>query len=202
MRFLKFFFVVLPIFAENNNFHFWIDTFALNKGIIFYPQYSYELNTNIGKFNGYGFIESTPGEQSFANNLFVYTPKGTRNIFSIHNEIGGFLFHNKYFFQSGPRVNIGNIKTNKIISNMFITFLPKFYGIRPNNVLIAGSTKPLIYKNNNFWLEGYRRFSSGGDYAEYWLLYSREKSKVGYGALIHRNGKNSYIGYGIRLNIF
>lgn len=186
--------------AQPRELQVWADVFGTHRGVVFYPQYAWKY----GSFNGFGFAEVAPGEKMFVNNLVVYTPKQIP-WFSVHTETGGYPVHSQGFFQLGPRVNVLKIfpRLSKPFANVFIAPLPRFIGIRPNNVLIAGSTKPFRLSGVVLWGEGYRRiFSQGPAYGEYWFLASKKQSPFSVGLFIHDHGGNRYVGCGVRYKFF
>jgi len=203
--FLVLSFFIPPLCGQDMNAHVWIDGFALDKGVVLYPQYSWNATTPAGSFNGYGFIESTPGERVFANNLMIYTP---RNIdwFSIHVEVGGFPAHDLGFHQIGPRININEAVPGlkKSFPRLFVAVLPRFIGIRPNNILVAGASKPVSIRNTDVWVEGYSRFFPKGlPYGEYWVMLKRKEfGRFSVGALVHTADKHTYVGFGLRIPMF
>ncbi len=186
-------------------FHLWAEGFATPQGAILYPQYAWGVRTSGGNVNGFGFIESTPHEQAFVNNLVWYTPP-KMNWFSVHTETGGFPAHNLGFFQMGPRINVTEAipKLKKPIARLFVTALPRFVGIRPNNILVGGATNSKKVKDVEVWGEGYRRFfPDGSGYGEYWLMAKpTPKSPFSFGILGHHVTGNSYVGVGVRLSCF
>ena len=66
----------------------------------------------------------------------------------------------------------------KPLDHIFLTFLPEFEGIRPNNVLIASATNSLpVSKTLLVSVEGYNRFlSRHSHYGEYWFLIRERRS--------------------------
>src|SRR3989344_1115890 len=158
----------------------WFDTFAGKNGVVLYPQYAWGVKTRTGDFDGYGFIESAPREPLFTNNLVVFTPAKFR-MFSVQTETGGLprgvkgAPEAKGFFQVGPRLNVHEAvpKLKGTMHYLFVTALPSFRGIRPNNLLIAGATNRVSIANDvELSVEGYRRIFGGRrpDYSEYWFL--------------------------------
>lgn len=198
----------LVLTAQDNpkaTFHAWVDSFGLNRGTILYPQYAWSVKTPGTTIRGFGFIASTPGERSFSNHLIWLTPDKAK-WFSVHTETGGFPFHDLGFFQVGPRVNITEAvpRLKKPLARLFVTALPRFIGIRPNNILVAGATNPLKLGKIQIWDESYYRFfPKGPPYGEHWILAKfKPKSKIAFGLLYHHNGKNSYPGLGLRYSFF
>ncbi len=190
---------------EKAAFHTWVDAFGSNQGAILYPQYSWELKTSGGNINGYGFVESTPHERAFSNHLVWYTPPKMA-WFSAHTETGGFPWHNLGFFQVGPRFHLTKIVPylGKPMARMSVVVLPRFIGIRPNNLLINGATNVVKLKGFDIWAESYYRFfPKGHPYGETWVLSRPERSRIAFGILIHNPGNgNNYVGFGIRTNFF
>jgi len=187
--------------------HVWIDAFGGNQGLTVYPQYGWKLPTSLGGLSGYGFpVEITAHEQGFLNNLVIFTP-GKQNMFSIHTETGAVPMLHLGFHQIGPRVNVHEVipKAKKVMDYTFVTVLPRFIGIRPNNLLIAGSTKKFkVRKDVRAFIEGYRRFFPGGrpDYAEYWMMIEPEQTKpFSFGAFIVHDGEKVSVNFGVRLTV-
>jgi hypothetical protein len=200
--------VSLGLFAQEApkaTFHVWSDQFATPQGVMLYPQYGWGLKTGGGNVNGFGFIEVTSHEQAFTNNLVWYTPSKVP-WFSVHTETGGFPFHDAGFFQVGPRINVTKAipQLNKPIANLFVAVLPRFIGIRPNNILVGGATNAVKIKGVSVWGEGYRRFfPNGSGYGEYWLMAKpTPKSPISFGVIGHHVTGNSYVGVGMRLSFF
>lgn len=186
-------------------FHLWAEAFTTTQGAILYPQYAWSVKTSGGNINGFGFVESTPHEQAFTNHLVWYTPPKA-SWFSVHTETGGFPFHDLGFFQVGPRINVTEAipQLKKPIARLFVTALPRFIGIRPNNILVGGATNSVKVKGVEVWGEGYRRFfPDGSGYGEYWLMAKpTPKSPISFGILGHHVTGNSYVGIGLRFSFF
>lgn len=186
--------------------HAWGDAFGLSQGAILYPQYAWSVKTSAIAINGYGFVESTPNERMFSNHLVWYTPTKAP-WFSVHTETGGFPAHNLGFHQIGPRINTTEAipQLKKPLARLFVAVLPRFIGIRPNNLLVAGATNPVKFKKAEVWTEAYYRFfPSGHPYGEWWILVKpKPTSRFSYGALIHHvGGDNNYVGFGLRASFF
>lgn len=187
--------------------HVWAEGFVTPRGAILYPQYAWGITTPKGNVNGFGFVESTPGERMFSNHLVWYTPPKT-SWFSVHTETGGFPAHNLGFFQVGPRINVTEAipRLKKPLARLFITALPRFIGIRPNNILVGGATNSVKVKIKSIemWGEGYRRFfPDGSGYGEYWLMFKpNSKSHFSFGVIGHHVTNNSYPGVGMRIVFF
>lgn len=126
--------------------------------------------------------------------------------FSVQTETGGFPTHNLGFFQVGPRINVTEAipKLRKPLAGLFVTALPRFIGIRPNNILVGGATNSKKVKSIEVWGEGYRRFfPDGSGYGEYWLMVKPTRnSPVSFGIIGHHVTGNSYPGIGIRYSFF
>ena len=185
--------------------HAWIDTFGTNGGAVLYPQYGWSAKTKIGGFSGYGFVEVAPHEKLFTNHLVIYTPSIRQ--FSVHSETGGIPRRSLGFFQIGPRINLHEVfpRLKKPLGYLFVTALPRFIGIRPNNLLVAAGTNKFRIAGTQWSAEGYRRFLPGGrpDYAEYWFLAHPKKTKpFSIGTFGMQSGDATYIGLGVRLNVF
>lgn len=185
--------------------HAWTEGFATPRGAILYPQYAWGVKTSGGNINGFGFVESTPNERMFSNHLVWYTPPKV-NWFSVHTETGGFPAHNLGFFQVGPRINVTEAvpKLKKPLARLFVTALPRFVGISPNNILVGGATNSVKIKGISVWGEGYRRFfPDGSGYGEYWLMFKPTRnSPVSFGIIGHHVTGNSYPGIGMRYSFF
>lgn len=191
--------------APPATFHVWSDFFGGNQGAVVYPQYAWSVNTSAGNFSGFGFVEVAPREPFFTNNLVVYTPPQVA-WFSVHTETGGVPFKGLSFFQIGPRINVTEVvpKLKKPMHHLFVAALPRFEGIRPNNLLVAGATNRFKLTNSIDWsIEGYRRFfPNHHDYAEYWLLvHPKEIPRMSFGTFILNDNKVS-IGFGMRISFF
>ena len=147
--------ISVSLFAQESpkaTFHLWADGFATRQGAILYPQYAWSVKTSGGNVNGFGFIESTPNERAFSNHLVWYTPPKV-SWFSVHTETGGFPFHNLGFFQVGPRINVTDAipKLKNPLGRLFVAVLPRFIGIRPNNILIGGFTNSMKIGKAEVW---------------------------------------------------
>ncbi|MEI6660133.1 MAG: hypothetical protein WCK91_01780 [bacterium] len=186
--------------------HAWIDTFGGSQGAVLYPQYGWSLQTGAGKFSGFGFVEVAPHEPLFTNHLVVFTP-GKQAVFAVQTETGGLPDKSLGFHQIGPRINLNQVTPKlKGFDHLFIAALPRFIGIRPNNLLVSGGTNQFtVAKDLKMSIEGYRRFFPGGrpDYSEYWLLAHPKKTKpFSFGVLVIQSGPDRSIGFGTRLALF
>jgi hypothetical protein len=204
---IAFLFALVVAAGENPKatLHTWTDTFGLSQGVILYPQYAWSVKTSTVAVNGFGFVESAPHERLFTNNLVWFTPTQAK-WFSVHTETGGFPAHNLGFYQIGARVNTTEMipRLKKPLARLFVAALPRFIGIRPNNILVAGATNPVKIKRAEIWTEAYYRFfPSGHPYGEWWFLIKpKPTSRFSYGALVHHTGKNNYVGVGFRASFF
>jgi len=159
----------------------WLDTFAGPQGIVVYPQYAWSLKTDLCNLSGYGFFEAVaPHELPFTNHLVICTPAKLPQ-FSIHTETGGFPTKSLGFFQVAPRLNVHETipALKRPMSYLFVAVLPRFIGIRPNNLLIAGATNRFkILPDVKGSVEGFYRVFGGGrpDYGESWLLLYPKKT--------------------------
>ena len=184
----------------------WLDIFGGPSGAVIYPQYAWKAKTFIGTFNGYGFVEVAPHEPFFTNHLVVYTLPVAR-WFSLQTETGGKpnAAPRVGFFQLGPRVNIHEVfpGLKKLLDHLFAAVLPRFVGIRANNLLLAGGTNKFrVARGLEVSVEGYRRFFASGrpDYAEYWLLLHPAKTKpVSFAAFVLQDGSRVSTAFGIRV---
>lgn len=183
----------------------WLDTFGGPQGAVIYPQYGWGLKTSAGNFSGYGFIEVAPHEPLFTNHLLIYTPTKIPQ-FSIQTETGGIPGKSLGFFQIGPRWNIH--ETIPILKRpmhyLFIAVLPRFIGIRPNNMLIAGGTNRFkVAHDIQASIEGYHRFFGGDhpDYSEYWfMVHPKKTGHVSFGAFLLQDGSRTSLNAGIRIS--
>jgi len=181
----------------------WLDLFAGPDGAVVYPQYGWGLDTNVGNFSGYGFVEIAPHEPFFTNHLVIYTPKKTP-WFSVHTETGGIPLESLGFFQIAPRLNVHETipALKKPMHHLFVAVLPHVVGIRPDNLLIAGATNRFTVSGIQMSAEGYRRFFGDGqpDYGEYWLLVHPQKTKhLSFGAFLLHHGSRASFSVGVRV---
>lgn len=185
--------------------HVWVDAFGGKDGVVIYPQYAWSLETSAGKVTGFGFGEGAPHEPLFTNHLLVFSP-GKQNVFSVHTETGGLPADGRAFFQAGPRVNIHEAvpKLKGTVAYLFVAVLPHLEGIRTNNVLVSGATKPVpIVKSVEFSLEAYRRFFlDGPDYSEYWYILHPKGSKLSYAVFVLIDGNRASLAFGGRFSAF
>ena len=191
---------------SNVTFHVWTDLFGGSQGAVVYPQYAWDAKTPIGDFGGYGFVEVAPHEPLFTNHLVIYTPNQTP-WFSIHTETGGIPNKGLNFFQIGPRLNVTKIlpSLKKPMHHLFVTALPRFEGIRHNNVLVAGATNQMtIMRGLKLSVEGYRRsFAHGYGYGEYWILvHPKATPHLSLGTFIHDDGGHVSVGFGTRISLW
>ncbi|MES2213662.1 MAG: hypothetical protein V4473_02375 [Patescibacteria group bacterium] len=199
----------LGLFAQEarGQVHAWVDTFGGSQGAVLYPQYGWSLKTSVGSLNGFGFMEVAPHEPLFTNHLVVFTP-GKQSVFSVQTETGAVPNLTLGFHQIGPRVNIHALvpKLKKPLHHLFVTALPRFIGIRPNNLLLAGaSNRFTVAKNVQASVEGYRRFFAGNrpDYAEYWfLVHPKATGRFSFAVFGLQDGDKHSIGFGTRLSLF
>lgn len=187
--------------------HVFADGFCGNEGCVAYPQYAWMAKTPVGTTSGYGFVEAAPHEPFFVNNLVIITPTAAP-WFSVHSEIGGKPNLGLSFVQVGPRVNVTKAipKLGKPMDHLFVTVLPRFEGIRPNNLLLAGATNPLkVTKDLSVSIEGYRRFfPHNGYYGEYWILAHPSKTpRLSWGMFIlNDSSSTTSVGFGGRISLF
>lgn len=122
-------------------FHSFSDQFAGGQGAVVYPQYAWNIKAPIANVGGYGYIEVAPHEPFFTNNLVVFTANAA-TWFSVHTETGGMPNEGLKFFQVGPRINMTSAipKLKGPMDHLFVAVLPRFEGVRPNNLLLAGAT--------------------------------------------------------------
>lgn len=188
------------------SFHAWSDFFGGNQGVVLYPQYAWSAKTPVGNLNGFGFVEVAPHEPFFTNHLAVFTPKAA-SWFSVHTETGGLPRAGLGFFQIGPRLNATAMipKLKKPLHHLFVTALPRFEGIRPNNILVAGATNRFhIGHRLEGSVEGYRRFfPHRPDYAEYWLLaHPKATPHFSWAVFVLNDGNRVSVGFGTRISFF
>ncbi len=183
----------------------WLDTFGGRQGLVVYPQYAWGLKTGVGNFSGYGFIEAAPHEPLFTNNLVVYTPTKLPQ-FSVHTETGGMPEKSLGFFQVAPRWNVHETipGLKRPLHHIFVVVLPRFIGIRPNNLLLAGATNRFkVAPGVRASVEGYRRFFGGGrrDYSEYWfMMHPKKVEHLSFGAFVLQDGNRTSLNAGIRIS--
>jgi hypothetical protein len=184
--------------------HVWNDTFASTSGAVVYPQYGWQLKVPTGTFSGYGLGSAVPHQEFFTNHLVIYTPQ-VAPWFSVHTETGGNPNAGAHFFQIGPRINVTSAipKLKKPLDHLFITALPRFEGVRPNNLLVAGGTNNFkVTKTVSVSIEGYRRFfPRGGYYGEYWVLAHPQSTPHLSWGMFTANDSNQkvVVGFGGRL---
>ena len=188
--------------------HVFADGFCGHGGCVAYPQYAWmEKIPSAGTISGYGFAEAAPHEPFFVNNLIILTPAAAP-WFSVHSEIGAKPNLGLSFVQVGPRVNLTKAipKLGKPMDHLFITVLPRFEGIRPNNILLAGATNRFkIAEDLSASVEGYRRFFPGGGYyGEYWMLVHPQKTPhLSWGAFVLNDSSvGTSVGLGARISLF
>jgi hypothetical protein len=191
---------------SNAQMHLWVDSFGTNHGAVLYPQYSWSVKTSAGNLSGFGFVEVAPHEPFFTNHLVVFTPEPMA-WFSIHTETGGLPRKDLGFFQISPRFNLHEVfpKVKKPMAFVFVTALPRFIGIRPNNLLVAAGTNQFYIGKIPFSTNGYRRFFAGHrpDYAEYWFMaHPKQLKPLSLGAFVLHSGNKVSIGVGLRLQVF
>jgi hypothetical protein len=183
----------------------WMDLFGGPQGTVIYPQYVWSLKTSVGNLGGYGFVEVAPHELFFTNHLVVYTPTRIPQ-FSVHTETGGIPGKSLGFFQVAPRLNIHETIPilKRPLHHLFVAALPRFIGIRPNNLLIAGATNRFkIVPGVLASVEGYRRFFGGGrpDYGEYWfMVHPKKTGHLSFGAFLLQDGSRTSLNAGIRIS--
>ena len=204
MLFLMIIFLPVPLMAQTKaSGSIWLDVFGGQRGIVAYPQYSWEMGTPIGNVGGYGFIEVAPHEPLFTNHLVVYTPVKQ---FSVHTETGGLPRAGLSFFQVGPRLNVHETVPvlKKPLRRLLVAVLPHLSGIRPNNMLIAAATNRVkISEGVEMSAEGYRRFFPGRrpDYGEYWFLFHPRKTRpFSFGIFVLQHGGRTSFYAGIRIS--
>ena len=192
--------------APKASLHVWSDEFAGPDGPVAYPQYGWRLKVPTGTLSGYGLASVVPHEKFFTNHLVVYTPS-IAPWFSVHTETGGNPIAGGHFHQIGPRVNIANVVPKlKSMDHLFVAVLPRFIGVRPNNILLSGATNPFkVTKSVQMSVEGYRRFfPHGGYYGEYWVLaHPKQTKQLSYGIFIANDSNQKVvIGVGGRISLF
>jgi hypothetical protein len=184
----------------------WLDIFGGPRGAVIYPQYAWKVDTIAGTFTGFGFVEVAPREPFFTNNLLVYTPPKATWL-SVHTETGGLPDASPRlgFVQVGPRINAQELVPGlkKPLHYLFAAVLPRFIGIRPNNLLLSGATNKFhVARGLDGSIEGYRRFFPGHrpDYAEYWFLLHPKKTKnVSFAAFVLHDGNRITPAFGFRV---
>jgi hypothetical protein len=187
--------------------HVWSDQFGGVDGATFYPQYGWSVKIPTGTMSGFGFAEVAPYEPFFTNHLVVYTPSAA-TWFSVHTETGGNPNKGKHFFQIGPRFNLTNAipALKKPMDHLFVAVLPRYEGVRPNNLLVAGATNPFkVTKNLKGSIEGFRRFfPHGAYYGEYWVLvHPKPTPRLSLGAFIlNDSSSHTSVGFGARFSLF
>ena len=194
----------------------WFDLFAGRGGTVIYPQYNLRVETRRLVLTGYGFWERAPQEPDFTNHVNTVTWSRVPQ-FSLRTETGGrvrefwvrtdrgdfFPIPPAAFFQIGPQVNLHKVFPLPGVDYLVASYLPALAGIRTNNTLLAGGTKPLQLGPVSVTLEGYRRFfpDGGPDYAEYWFLAHPARLKhVSLGAFLLTDGKAKHLLLGGRLS--
>ncbi len=97
-------------------------------------------------------------------------------------------------------------KLKKPMDHLFVAALPRFEGVRPNNLLVAGATNHFkLADNTQGWLEGYCRFfPRNAYYGEYWILvHPKQTSHLSWGAFVHDDSSQKIsVGFGARLLLF
>lgn len=183
----------------------WLDVFGGPQGAVVYPQYGWSLKAGLGNLNGYGFVEVAPHEPLFTNHLVIYTPTKLPQ-FSVHTETGGIPRKSLGFFQVAPRLNIHETipALKRPLHHLFVAALPRFIGIRPNNLLIsAGTNRFGIAPGVQASIEGYRRFFGGSrpDYGEYWfMVHPKKMGHLGFGVFLLQDGSRTSLSAGIRIS--
>lgn len=202
--------IAMGLFAQETpkaSLHLFSDEFAGADGAVFYPQYAWILKVPIGMASGYGSGEVAPYEDFFTNHLVIYTPSFA-TWFSVHTETGGYPNKGMHFFQIGPRINVPNAipAIKKPIDHLFVTALPRFIGVRPNNILVAGATNQFkLGRNAQWWIEAYCRFfPQGQHYNEDWfLVHPKQTPHVSWGVFIlNDTSSHTSVGFGGRLSLF
>ena len=181
----------------------WLDVFGGTRGVVVYPQYAWSVPTSAGKFGGFGFVESAPGELFFTNHLVNFTPKAA-SWFTAHGEIGGIPAKGKAFVQLGPRINLHKAipKLEKAMPRLFVAYLPELRGIRTRNLLISGATRefPIVGKRVTASVEGYDRIFDGHSYGEAWLLcHVRSWKHITPAAFVIRDTGRYVVSFGLRI---
>jgi hypothetical protein len=187
--------------------HLFGDQFMGIQGPVVYPQYAWNIGLPIASVGGYGYLEAAPHQPFFTNNLVVFTPNAA-TWFSVHTETGGMPNEGLKFFQIGPRINMTCAipKVKRPMEHLFVAVLPRFEGVRPNNILLAGATNR--FKITGFLLgsvEGYRRFYPRGAYfGEYWaLVHPKKTPHLSWGMFILNDSTKSVsLGFGGRVSLF
>jgi hypothetical protein len=180
--------------------------FGGSQGVVLYPQYGWSLKIPSGTLGGYGFVESAPHEPFFTNHLIVYTPSAAK-FFSVHTETGGIPAKTLGFHQIGPRMNIHEAvpALKKPLQRLFVAALPRFIGIRPNNLLVASATNRFkVTRHAEASIEGYRRFFPGNrpDYAEYWfLVHPKCMKRFSFATFVLHDGRRASLYFGIRASL-
>jgi hypothetical protein len=193
--------------VARTSLHIWTDQFGSSGGVVIYPQYSWSVKVPTGCIGGYGFVETAPHEELFTNNLAIYTPAHAP-WYSVHTETGGNPNAGTSFFQLGPRVNVVNSIPwlKRPMDHLFFAALPRFKGVRPNNLLIAGATNSFaVTKTLQGSVEGYNRFlTQGAYYGEYWFLVRNKRTPhTSLGLFIlNDSAKRVIVGFGGRISLF
>lgn len=187
--------------------HLYSDQFGGSDGAVFYPQYAWNVKIPTGRMSGYGFGEVAPYEPFFTNHLIIYTPNFA-SWFSVHTEVGGAPNKGTHFVQIGPRINPIAIapQLKKPMAFMFVTALPRFEGVRPNNLLVAGGTNTFVLNKNLGWhIESYIRIFPGGSYYnENWVLIHPKRTPHFLPGLFVLNDSSEKVsvGFGLRISAF
>lgn len=196
--------------------HPFFDYFVGPDGSVIYPQYVFKVDTSKVVVTGYGFYEGAPNEPWFSNHVNTFTWTRAPQL-SLRTEVGGrvldFTVHTPAgnvnvppaaFFQIGPQVNVHRVFHLKGADYLVVSYLPHLAGIRPDNWILAGGTKPIpLGKSMTFSIEGYRRFFSDGgpDYSEYWFLANHTRLKhVSLGAFLLQDGEVKSFAFGGRIS--
>lgn len=183
----------------------WLDVFANPRGVVVTPQYAWGVKLPGGKLGGFHFAETAPRARFFMNNLVWYTPARLPQ-FSVHTETGGEPRSRLGFFQVGPRLNIGETipAIKRPMNNLSVVVLPRFIGIQPNNLLIAGATNRFsLTPGIKVSAEGFRRFAGGHrpDYGEYWfLVHPKKTGRVSFALHLLHDGNRAMVSAGIRIS--
>jgi hypothetical protein len=183
-----------------------MDMFGGPRGPVVYPQYSWKIATAAGTCSGFGFAEVAPREPFFTNHLAACS-LSKAPWFSVHAEIGGQPNASPRlgFFQVGPRLNVHEVipGLKKPLHHLIVAALPRFIGIRPNNLLLAGATNKFqVTRGLDMSIEGFRRIFPGRrpDYAEYTLLaHPWRSSHISFAAFAIHDGSRIVPAFGLRV---
>lgn len=198
-------FFAIPVFAADIRGKVWLETYGRSNGATIYPQYNWNAKSSLGAAWGYGFLESTPHERLFANNLIVACPGKLPICF--HAEIGGAPGIPAAFFQLGGQLDVVRLapKIGGVVNHAFVAQLPKLAGPRPPSTLFSFGLKkfhvPCLGKTELHPETFYRAFPGGRpDYGETWLMFGHKRlPHILAGPHIIKSGSRWDIGVGFRV---